>query len=132
MACFLVPVAEALVVTATSHILEKRSQDTEVLTDDSSWTPFYKKLKWLSNLLWGGSALLAFEHFWHGEIEPFAPFLTAAKDPESTQVMLHEMATVGVSMAALITTVWLGIVAIQSLREKTHRTIALEEKGSAK
>ncbi len=47
-----------------------------------------KKLGGLSKLLWGGSALLAFEHLWHGEITPYYPLLTAAADSEQTRVML--------------------------------------------
>jgi len=35
-------------------------------------------LGWLTNMLWGGSLLLAFEHVWHGEETPWFPFLTAA------------------------------------------------------
>ena len=37
---------------------------------------------------------------------PFFPFLTAMNDPADTQVMLHEMATVGGSMAVFLTAVW--------------------------
>ena len=85
--------------------------------------PFSRKLKWLSNLLWGGSALLGFEHVWHGEIAPFFPFLTAAASPESTQAMLREMATAGVGMAAVVTAVWAGIVGVTSAMEK--RTLGL-------
>lgn len=57
-------------------------------------------------MLWGGSALLAFEHLWHGEVVPWFPFLTAAANPEDPAIMLHEMATVGVMMAVLTTAVW--------------------------
>ena len=53
-------------------------------------------------MLWGGAALLAFEHVWHGEVVPYFPFLTAATDPADRAQMLREMATVGVTMAALI------------------------------
>ena len=66
----------------------------------------------------GGSALLAFEHVWHGEVVPFYPFLTAANDPGSTAVMLHEMATSGVAMAVLVTAVWAGIVCIGAAVKK--------------
>ena len=60
----------------------------------------------LSNFLFSGSILLVFEHFWHGEIVPFFPFLTGARSPEDTYTMLQEMSTVGVSMALLITVIW--------------------------
>nr|WP_314670419.1 hypothetical protein [uncultured Oribacterium sp.] len=65
-----------------------------------------KKLHLLSNFLFSGSILLVFEHFWHGEIVPFFPFLTGARTPEDTYTMLKEMSTVGVSMALLITGIW--------------------------
>ena len=69
-------------------------------------------------MLWGGSALLAFEHIWHGEVTPWFPFLTAAGNPEDAMVMLHEMATTGVAMAALVTAVWVGMVAVSNVIEK--------------
>lgn len=65
-----------------------------------------KKLHLLSNFLFSGSILLVFEHFWHGEIVPFFPFLTGAKTAEDTIAMLQEMSTVGVSMALLLTGMW--------------------------
>ena len=65
-------------------------------------------------MLWGGSALLAFEHIWHGEVTPWFPFLTAAGNPEDAMAMLHEMATTGVAMAVLVTAVWAGMVAAVS------------------
>ena len=71
MACFLVPAAEAAVVTVVTKIAEKKGVPAD---------GFVKKAKWLTNTLWGGSALLAFEHAWHGEIIPVFPFLTNAVD----------------------------------------------------
>ena len=57
-------------------------------------------------MLWGGAILLAFEHIWHGEVVPWFPSLTAMADPGDAAEMFHEMATVGVCMALLITVVW--------------------------
>ena len=68
--------------------------------------PWSKKLKILSSLLWGGAFLLCYEHIWHGEVVPFFPFLTAMNDPGDTAEMLHEMGTVGVTMAVIVTVVW--------------------------
>ena len=107
MACFIVPGTEAIVTTIATKIIEKK----ELSSVDNADIKFDKellstKLKRLNGLLWGGSALLAFEHLWHGEIQPFFPFLTAASNPASAAEMLHEMSTVGVAMAALITFVW--------------------------
>lgn len=116
MACFVVPVTEAVVTTIAGKIMKSKEQ-TPVLADvqhDISFEtevkiPVTRKLTWLSNLLWGGSALLAFEHMWHGEIVPWFPFLTAVNDPAETAAMLHEMATVGGAMAVCITAVWFGM-----------------------
>lgn len=107
MACFIVPGTEAIVTTIATKIIEKK----EVSVDKSDIKFEHKellstKLKRLNGLLWGGSALLAFEHLWHGEIQPFFPFLTAASNPSDAIDMLHEMSTVGVTMAVLVTAVW--------------------------
>ena len=112
MACFLVSVAEAVVVKVAEkaekqnelRALERNTEKAKEVT-----IPLSRKLKWLSNMLLGGSVLLAFEHVWHGEIVPWFPFLTAMSDPEDTAEMLHEMATIGVSMAVLVTVVWIGM-----------------------
>ena len=87
MACFLVPTAEAIVTGVVSKVEKKK----EVAVEGK--IPFSRKLKWLKNMLWGGAALLAYEHVWHGEVVPWFPFLTAAANPEDAAVMLHEMAT---------------------------------------
>ena len=91
---------------------------------------FVRKLRWLSNMLWGGAVLLCFEHLWHGEVVPFPPFLTAASDPADTAVMLHEMSTVGVCMAVLITVVWVGMVIVSNIiesREDKKPAVASQE-----
>ena len=125
MACFLVPATEAVVTTIATKVIKNRELANG--TDNTETKlPFSRKLKWLSNMLWGGTALLAFEHLWHGEITPWFPFLTATSDPASTAEMLHEMATVGVAMAVLVTAVWLGIVAVTSVMEKREAKLQLE------
>lgn len=100
MACFLVPATEAAVTTIAEHVVkgkEERANKEELTLSENSKTPFSHKLKWLNHMLWGGSALLAFEHIWHGEVTPWFPFLTAAGNPEDAMAMLHEMATTGVA-----------------------------------
>lgn len=124
MACFIVPAAEAVITTiANKAIKKKESENVKVALDvvnesEEKKVPFSRKLSWLSNLLWGGSALLLFEHIWHGEITPWFPFLTAANTPAETMQMLHEMSTVGVAMAVAISAVWILMVAIASKAEK--------------
>ena len=66
-------------------------------------------------MLWGGVVLLAFEHVWHGEVVPWFPFLTAMNDPADTSEMLHEMATIGVTMAVLITVTWLAMCKVSDI-----------------
>lgn len=129
MACFLVPATEAVVVTTVAVVMKnKEKKRRQALMeargehfDESEVKAFSKKLFWLAYLLWGGVILLAFEHLWHGEIVPWFPFLTAAADPESAAEMLTEMATVGVTMAALVTAVWGGMVAVTHFTEKRAR-----------
>lgn len=92
-------------------------QKTEI-TGHAGRMPFSRKLKWLNKMLWGGTALLAFEHVWHGEVTPWFPFLTAADSPVGIGEMLHEMSTVGTMMAVLVTAVWIGMVAVTGAIEK--------------
>lgn len=124
MACFLVPAAEAIVTTIVARVMKSKEKEKTVkvsLPDgtvaDATKTKFSTKLGWLNKLLWGGAALLAFEHIWHGEIVPFFPFLTAVKTGETAE-MLAEMGSAGVSMAVLVTAVWLCMLAVSYAMEK--------------
>ncbi|MBQ4270406.1 MAG: hypothetical protein II718_01125 [Clostridiales bacterium] len=105
MACFLVPTAEAIAVAAAKKVVSKKEEPSEKTVR----IPMSVKLKWLNGMLVGGSFLLAFEHVWHGEVAPWFPFLTAMSDPADAAEMFHEMATVGVTMAVIVTLVWAGI-----------------------
>lgn len=126
MACFLVPVAEAVVATVITKAVEAKETEAAQRKADTgnnnfetkSQIPLASKLKWLTSMLWGGSALLAFEHLWHGEVVPWFPFLTAASDPAAAAEMLAEMATVGVAMAVLVTTVWGVMLLVTKAMEK--------------
>ncbi|MBR1444141.1 MAG: hypothetical protein IJ583_11505, partial [Firmicutes bacterium] len=70
--------------------------------------------------LWGGSALLAFEHLWHGEVVPFFPFLTNAVNAADRAEMFSEMATSGIGMAVIVTGVWAVMVAVSCSIEKRY------------
>jgi len=111
MACFLVPAAEAVVTTIISKTIKSKENPDGTLTVGG-------KIKWLNSMLWGGSALLAFEHLWHGEIVPWFPFLTSAGDSVAMSEVLHEMSTVGVTMALLVTFIWVGMVIVTATVEK--------------
>ena len=111
MACFLVPTAEAIVVSAlTAKKPADEATEATAQSDGISWS---RKIGWLKNMLWGGALLLLLEHMWHGEVVPWPPFLTAMLNPGDTVEMLHEMATVGVGMAVLVTAVW-GVMVLVS------------------
>lgn len=121
MCCFIAPMAEAIVTTVTTIVLEqtdKSAQQANALQAATKKQAICKNLKVLSKMLWGGSILLAFEHAWHGEIQAFYPFLTAATSPEAMSQMWHEVATVGTSMAGLVTVAW---AALTAFRSKIHK-----------
>ncbi len=124
MACFLVPAAEAVITTITAKAMKaKEKEETTKISfsdgtiADTTKIKFSTKLGWLNKLLWGGSALLAFEHVWHGEIIPAIPFLTAAQTGETAE-MFGEMFSAGTTMAVLITAVWCGMLAVTAVIEK--------------
>ena len=113
MACFLVSTAEAIVVTAIEKSQKKKEAKIELeggTTPETDKIPWSRKFHWLACMLWGGVIILAFEHIWHGEVVPWPPFLTAMADPGDTAEMLQEMGTVGVSMAILMTVIWLVVI----------------------
>lgn len=124
MACFLISAAEALVVTVAAqgvkHHEKKKEENLGHAAEKLSIEtyPWSRRLMLLAYLLWGGVVLLAFEHVWHGEVVPWFPFLTAMGDPADKAEMLHEMATVGVTMACLVTAVWGVIMGVISAKLK--------------
>ncbi len=112
MACFLVPAAEAVVTTAVKRNADKNKKEGK------EQNIFISKMNWLNNMLWGGSALLAFEHIWHGEVTPWFPFLTNAANAADRAEMLFEMATSGTAMAAVVTAVWAcGVMAVNAFQK---------------
>ena len=124
MACFLVPATEAIVSTIVTKKIDSKESAADTLKVNASeenlsvHIPLSRTMKWLNNMLWGGSALLAFEHVWHGELTAWFPFLTAASNPVNFTEMLHEMSTVGVAMSVLVTAVWGAMVLVTNTLEK--------------
>ena len=129
MACFLVPTAEAVVMSGVRYLVgrrERRTAEAAAPTEvdgasgsaskdaapDGAAISWHDKLGWLTTMLWGGAFLLFLEHVWHGEVVFRPPFLVAKADPASLATMLHEMATVGVGMAVLVTAVWAVMVLV--------------------
>ncbi len=101
MACFLVPLGEAVVLTVAKKLAFKKKADSVIKA----------RLGNLEKMLYGGSFLLALEHVYHGEVVFYPPFLTAMKNPEDIPEMLHEMATIGLSMAVAVPVIW-GILTL--------------------
>lgn len=108
MACFLVPLTEAVLTSAVKGIYGKVVTKSTISESEKNLKleSFNSKVSILQKMLYGGSFLLAIEHIYHGEVVFYPPFLTAMNDPADTVEMLNEMSTVGVSMAVLVTAVW--------------------------
>ena len=110
MACFLAPMALAIVTTIV-QLITRNSDLAHKL-----------KLSLLNTMLWGGVVILAAEHIFHGEITAFTPYLTAMSSPADTAVMLSEIATIGGSMTAAISLTWMGTIAVTALMAKRVAT----------
>ena len=107
MACFTAPLTAAIAAgIARRTVAAKDSDKPETI----SWAT---KLGWLEKLSFGGCALLAFEHIWHGEIIFQFPFLTGVRDGNTAEV-LREIATVGGAMTALIFAIWIGMLVVSA------------------
>ena len=119
MACFLVPMGEAIVTTVIQKIVKNKEKEAEAEGVKQTGLTWSRKLSWLNNLLWGGVALLAFEHLWHGEIVLWPPFLTAMKNPADVAPMLHEMETIGAGMAIFVSIIWLVMVLVADSKAKS-------------
>ena len=126
MACFLVPMGEAIVTTVVQKVVENKEKKVGEEGTTKTGLSWSRKLSWLNKLLWGGTILLAFEHIWHGEIVPYPPFLTAMENPADVAPMLQEVATVGVGMAIFVTIVWGIIVMIAELKTKAMPEVKVE------
>ena len=136
MACFTVPATEAIITTVAEKIIKSKEKkqalsgavNTKPEAGEVEKISWSTKIGWLNKMLWGGSALLAFEHVWHGEVVPFFPFLTAVKDGNAME-MLHEMATAGVCMALLVTAAWGVMVGVVSMFEKKNKNTSAKLAG---
>ena len=119
MACFSAPLAAAIATGIVRRTVAAKDAGTP---ETVSWAT---KLGWLEKLFFGGCALLAFEHVWHGEIIFQFPFLTGVRDGNTAEV-LREIATVGGAMTALIVAVWIGMLIASSLIVKRGKTAEAE------
>ena len=99
MCCFLVPLAQAVVVSAY------RKTHTAAVNDPASGM-LLRRLPDLEKMLWGGTLMLIVDHVINGELTWRFPFFTALGQTGGGEVMLREILTVGVPMALALTLVW--------------------------
>ena len=93
MACFIVPLVQAVATTA----YRKRMEKTQVEPAQSNYHALSKHLPALEKMLWGGSLMLIVDHILNGEVTWMYPFFTALETEGGGLVMLKEMLTVGVN-----------------------------------
>jgi len=133
MACFLVPMGEAIVTTIVQKVVvEKKEKKAGGEKTNNTGVTWSRRLGWLNKLLWGGVILLALEHIWHGEVVPWPPFLTAMENPADVAPMLHEMMTIGIAMAIFVTIVWAIIVLVVELKTRAAPEVKVNPVGGGK
>ena len=98
MACFIVPLTQAIATTVYRKSTEKVQKDNFL----------HRNLKTLEMMRWGGSLMLILDHIINGEVIWRYPFFTALELEGGGLVMLREMLTVGVPMSVLVTLDWLA------------------------
>ena len=105
MACFIVPLTQAIATTAYRKSVERKALANRE-NKPSRLSPLASNLKSLETMLWGGSLMLILDHIINGEVTYMYPFFTALATEGGGLVMLKEMLTVGVPMSVLVTAVW--------------------------
>jgi len=105
MSCFIVPLAQAVATTLSRKMFEKKNKNSQ-----NVW---FQQLPKLELMLWGGSAMLVVDHVLSGEVTWQYPFFTALTETGGIQIMLKEMLTVGVPMSLIVSTLWVGYVALK-------------------
>lgn len=113
MACFVVPLLEAAAVSAFRKINAKK-------IDNPDASALMRHVPALEKMLWGGSLMLVVDHIINGELTWAFPFFTALSQEGGLQVVLREMLTVGVPMAAALTAAW---AAWALLKEKDRKRV---------
>ncbi len=113
MACFLVPLSQAVVTTVI------RKSKTQAIEKPDSPT-LLRHLPALEKMLWGGSVMLIVDHIVNGELTWRFPFLSAlATEGGGWGTILHEMLYVGVPMSIVLTLVWIAYALIKESRKQS-------------
>jgi hypothetical protein len=109
MACFIVPLTQAIATTAYRKRVENQKMLTSTPANAQTNDSFViRNLKTLEQMLWGGSLMLVVDHIINGELTWRFPFFTALETEGGGLVMLQEMLTVGVPMSVIVTLGWAG------------------------
>lgn len=119
MACFTAVIPEVVALHFIKKYIEKKEATNQTnQTQDSTKIKMSVKISWLITMLWGGIFLLMIEHFWHGEIVPYPPFLSAIESGE-TQSMLNEILLVGGAIDIFVPMVWFIVcMFVEKMRAK--------------
>lgn len=102
MACFVVPLTQAVVTT----VMRKR------LKNNSNKNIWLSQLPKLELMLWGGSLMLVVDHILNGELTWQYPFFTAMQQKDGIYTMLQEMLCVGLPMSCVVTSAYIALVAL--------------------
>ena len=111
MACFIVPMTQAIATTAYRKLNAKK-------IEASGAAPLMRHIPALEKMLWGGTVMLVVDHVINGEVILKYPFFTALTETGGAGVMLREMLTVGVPMSLVLTAVWV-VYALAKERKTT-------------
>jgi hypothetical protein len=98
MACFIVPLTQAIATTVYRKTQERKPT--------ANHSPLSAHLASLETMLYGGSLMLIVDHIISGEVTWMYPFFTALETEGGGMVMLREMLTVGLPMSVLVTVIW--------------------------
>lgn len=109
MSCFIVPLMEAIAVTAVRKSVRSAGKAEASLV--------MRNLPALEKMLWGGTLMLVVDHIINGELTWRFPFLTAL-ETGGWEAMLRELLTVGVPMAAVLTVAWVVWALLKERRTK--------------
>ena len=99
MACFIVPMVQAIATTAYRRYIQKDSSRIE-------GSLLRHNIPALEKMLWGGTVMLIVDHVLSGELTWAFPFFTALTQTGGVKVFFHEILAVGIPMSLALTSVW--------------------------
>ena len=114
MACFVVPLVEAIAVS-----IYRKSNASAIA---KAGAPALKKhIPALEKMLWGGSIMLIVDHIINGELTWTFPFFTSLGESGGAAILWREVLTVGVPMALVLTVAWAGWVLVKAKDTRASR-----------